>query len=411
MYKNIELYIIKYILNYNNYIKYRNIINIKYIKEYNNTIYNIYYTLDNLMKELSRDISLEELHMAVLSSSPEKIHNELNEVFNIIGSLNIQDDAIESCLDKLALKEKYNKLALAAYEASEGRGNDQIVTQLIAELNAPTKALGASLKEVKGSLKELLEKQVLIYGLRWRLKCLNLSLGSLRVGDFGFTFARPETGKTSFLADQATFMAEQSDKPILWFNNEEQGEKVKLRCYSAALGATLSDIIKHPDRAEEAFNEKTGGRIRIFDEAKISKNQVESILKETPCSLVIFDQIDKIEGFKADREDLLLGEIYNWARSLAKMVSPIMAVCQADGTGEGQRWLSMANVANAKTAKQAEADWILGIGKDSNPDFDSLRFLNISKNKLVGDQDSDPKYKHGRFEVIFKPEISRYEDL
>lgn len=85
---------------------------------------------------------------------------------------------------------------------------------------------------------EVLASEVLTTpGLRWRLKTLNEIFGSLRKGDFGFVFARPETGKTTFLASETTYMAEQlSDDagPILWFNNEEQGNKVKIRCYQAS---------------------------------------------------------------------------------------------------------------------------------------------------------------------------------
>ena len=48
-------------------------------------------------------------------------------------------------------------------------------------------------------LAKLHDSQVATSGLRWRLNWLNKALGSLRKGDFGFIFARPETGKTTFL--------------------------------------------------------------------------------------------------------------------------------------------------------------------------------------------------------------------
>jgi len=128
--------------------------------------------------------------------------------------------------------------------------------------------------------------------------------------------------------------------------------------------------------------------------------------------LIIFDQIDKITGFEADREDLKLGAMYQWARELAKEFDcPIIAVCQADGTGEGQKWLTMGNVANAKTAKQAEADWIVGIGKVPDTGYEAVRYLHASKNKLAGDEDSDPSLRHGKCEVLIKADIARYDDI
>lgn len=211
-------------------------------------------------------------------------------------------------------------------------------------------------------------------------------------------------------------MAEQlkeDDGPIIWFNNEEQGNKVKLRCYQAATGATLVQINSNPSAAQNHFLQKTKGKLLLLDpRGTISKELVERVCKKYKPSLIIFDQIDKITGFDADREDLKLGAMYQWARELAKEYTcPIIAVCQADATGENQKWLTMANVANAKTAKQAEADWIVGIGKIHDAGYENLRFLHASKNKLSGDEDTDPALRHGRREVIIKPEIARYMDI
>lgn len=152
-------------------------------------------------------------------------------------------------------------------------------------------------------------------------------------------------------------------------------------------------------------------KFRLVDNANLTKESVERIIERVQPSLIIYDQIDKIKGFKADRDDLLLGAIYQWARELAKSYAPSIGVCQADGTGEGQKWLTMANVANAKTSKQAEADFILGIGKTNDGNSEEIRFLAISKNKLFGDADAIPTLKHGRFEVAIEPTVARYKDL
>jgi len=147
------------------------------------------------------------------------------------------------------------------------------------------------------------------------------------------------------------------------------------------------------------------------DDPAISKDKVERITKAVKPGLIIFDQIDKIKGFKADRDDLVYGEIYQWARELAKLYAPTIGVCQAGGTGEGVKWLTMDHVSNAKTSKQAEADWILGIGKSHDEGSQYVRYLNISKNKLTGDDDFIESLRHGRFEVLIQSEIARYKDI
>ena len=253
-------------------------------------------------------------------------------------------------------------------------------------------------------------------GLRWRLNTLNRMLGSIRAGDFGFIFARPETGKTTFLASETTYMAEQLSEeagPILWLNNEEAGNKVKIRCYQASLGASLAAINSNPKGAHKAFMDKTHGKLLLLNpKGSISKHMVENLAKQYKPSLVLYDQIDKVTGFTNDREDLRLGAIYQWGRELGIAHGfPSIAVCQADGSGEGQKWLTMGNVANAKTAKQAEADWILGIGKTPDVGYENLRYLHMSKNKLSGDPDTDPSLRHGKAEVIIRADIARYVDI
>jgi hypothetical protein len=126
--------------------------------------------------------------------------------------------------------------------------------------------------------------------------------------------------------------------------------------------------------------------------------------------LIIFDQIDKIKGFKVDRYDLELKAIYQWAREIAKKYAPVIGVSQASGEAEGKLWLTMDMVDSSKTSKQGEADFIIGIGKEQDNTSRS-RYLNICKNKLLGDSDTLPDLRHGSAQVLIKPEIARYEDI
>jgi hypothetical protein len=157
------------------------------------------------------------------------------------------------------------------------------------------------------------------------------------------------------------------------------------------------------------YRQLCGDNIVLYDDANIHRAQVEMLCKELNPSVVIFDQIDKLKGFDADRDDLHLGAIYIWARELAKKYCPVIGVCQAAASGDGKKFLTMDDVANAKTAKQAEADWILGIGSDYSEANQFLRYLNINKNKLSGDENTKPELRHGRGTVMIQPEIGRYK--
>lgn len=316
---------------------------------------------------------------------------------------------VEGVLEKLKHNTLCQRLAIAAMGVVEGRSTVEPVLKLVEQLHQP---VAPKVEVVTDDLDDILNEVVKTRGLRWRLNSLNKSLGSLRKGDFGFLFARPETGKTTFLASEVTHMAEQvTAGPILWFNNEEQGKKVKLRLYQAALGARLDQLLREPKRAREAYQKALGGRLLLLEAGGMSRHGIEALVHREKPSLIVVDQLDKVKGFKADRHDLELGDLYIWGRDMAKAYCPFIGVCQAGDSAEGERWLHMGHVANAKTSKQAEADWILGIGKTHEAGFDYIRFLNISKNKLTGDEDTDPSMRHAKLNVTIRPEIARYEDI
>jgi replicative DNA helicase len=339
------------------------------------------------------------------------------KILDTLSTLDVSEASTEVLIKSLVRNSTLKELSLVAYDITEGRGSQTRLEELLKSLNEEPEESKEEFEFVTDSVRELLNETYVQHGLRWRLNTLNRMLGSLRGGDFGFVFARPETGKTTFLASEVSYMAEQlkdDDGPILWFNNEEKDNNVKLRCIQASLGTLRAPMIANPDAAERVYLQKTKGKLLLLKPpgSIISRQIAEAVVRRYKPRLIVFDQIDKITGFEADREDLKLGAIYQWARELAKGYNAsVIGICQADGTGDGQRWLTMNNVANAKTSKQAEADWILGIGTTHDTGYERLRYLHLSKNKLSGDTDSDPALRHGKCEVLITPEIARYEDI
>ena len=358
------------------------------------------------------DLSVEELANLYFSTRPKDREYTVS-LFEQIEKSEARKETTHELIKSINLAKVLRQLSLDAYDAAEGKlGLDRIRESLVSLGDQETSGdATTSFEFVTDDLEVLVNDSVSQPGLRWRLNTLNRMLGSLRIGDFGFIFARPETGKTTFLASEVTHMATQASGPILWLNNEEQGNKVMIRCYQAALGLTMTELFRDLPGNKAKFMEMTHGNIKMYDSGHIHKKTVERICKQLKPSLIVVDQIDKIQGFDNDREDLRLGTIYQWGRELAKEHAPVIGVCQADGTGEGVKWLTMAHVANAKTAKQAEADWILGIGRIHDVGYDTIRYLHASKNKLAGDTDSNPELRHGRLEVLIDAEHARYGDI
>jgi replicative DNA helicase len=409
-----ELTIIKLLLDYEVWNSYKDKLK---LTDLTKEIQPVYSVLDNYHRQNTTQTSLSTSDLAnLLFASSSRDKDYYNGVLEQLSAVEASPDTTAKLIQSILANKQLKEISLAAYDVTEGKLTPDKMRGLLEdylELEEQQEK-GEEFEFISDDLEELANDTIKKPGLRWRLSALNQMLGSLRKGDFGFIFARPETGKTTFLASETTFMAEQLSEesgPIIWFNNEEQGDKVKLRCYQASLGCNMTQLFSNLAVNRDAYMSKTKGKHKILKEGIISRDMVEKVCKQYKPSLVIFDQIDKIHGFTNDREDLRLGAIYQWARELAKEYCPVIAVCQADGTGEGQKWLTMANVANAKTSKQAEADWIIGIGKIPDAGYENLRFLHASKNKLMGDTDTLPDMRHGKKEVLINANIARYEDI
>lgn len=386
-----------------------------HLKENYRELYNLYLVLKKAHESTEADLSLQDFRAFFFGSYPDVDKEVYTALFDLL-----QSTQIDPSLGLTMLKDiKARKQALALSEAYFNFSNGNLDKEQLAAIVDSNAGLdGAADSEefefVTTSLSEIIHNIFQKPGLRWRLDALNKSLGSLRKGNFGFVFARPETGKTTFLASEISYMLDQlqeEDGSVIWFNNEQVGAEVMLRMYQGYFGLTLEAIKANVAKYEAAFKSRTKGKFLLVDNANISKAMVEKIVKRFNPSLIVFDQIDKIKGFVNDREDLRLGAIYIWARELAKMYCPVIGICQADGTAEGQKWLTMDHVANAKTSKQAEADWILGMGAIHAEGMQFIRYLHLSKNKLIGDEDTLTKLRHGRMEVLIQPEIARFKDI
>lgn len=388
-------------------------LNLSYIKTNFVSLYKLFMVIHSYYEKSDKtSMSKSDLELAYHSSYllEDSERNELSDLLDRILELELTEQNVYAYLNAHKQRCIAGEVAKLALDVEDGTAKVEELLNKFNELeHEDTETEEAT--PVNMNLHEIYESQIQTPGLRWRLDWLNKSLGSLRKGDFGFIFARPETGKTTFLASEMTHMVSQTDGDILWFNNEEQGKKVAVRCFQALFGLTNKELFDGKENNANKYKEQVGNRIKIYDyEDSSSTSRIESIIKNTNPALIIFDQIDKVRGFKSDRYDLELKKLYQWAREMAKLYAPVIAVSQAGGTGEGKVWLTMDDVDSSKTAKQGEADWILGIGKEQD-NTSNMRYLNISKNKLLGDEDTLPDLRHGNQQVMIKPNIARYEEL
>jgi replicative DNA helicase len=412
---NIYLYIIKLLYKSFYYKKYNKYIDSKFFKDNNPELSKIFLSLCEFhSKYPDKDIGSTELGIFTFLQYPAISNKEKDTITTVLDKLDalVIDEALaDEYVKRYTERYRATRLALESLKVSEGQSDWESLQTTFSELQEANEKDEAS-DFVTDNLEEIYETHYKAPGLRWRLNAMNRMLGSLRQGDFGCLFARPETGKTTFLSSEVTFMAAQlpTDRPVIWFNNEQVGAVVKSYLYRSALGKTIQEIIDKRQESMVEYLKVTNKNIKVVDNPMLAKKDIERICAQYNPGLIIFDQIDKIKGFAADRDDLALGEIYQWARGLASRYCPVIGVSQAGESGANKKYLTMEDMVNAKTSKQAEADWILGIGKLNQEGWEDVRHLHLSKNKLTGDPDTDPTQRHGKCDVLIRAAIARYED-
>lgn len=404
------IYIIKILLNKRYYNKYYRYINLSYIKKnISLELYKIYYSLKVLHESSTTEIfSTDDLILQHLTLYPPSLDDVSATLFQKVADSAPDEGAVTNYLNSLMSYEIAASVMDASQAVLEGRGDLSKVRELLSrdeEIDVVSQhTLGLS----------ILNEENIDYGkgITWPIVSLNRSIGPLRSGNFGIVFARPETGKTTFIAQCLGCWATQCERPLLLFNNEQPNKEVELRIVQSFFGITTKQLLANAKYYFEKFIEATGNRITVVDAVSFSTREIEKWLVEVNPEVIVFDQLDKVHGFKSDeqRKDLEYKAIYQWARELSKRFGPTIGICQAGATGEGKRYLDMDDMDGSKTAKQGEADWILGIGCERGSSRDIVRGLSICKNKLPGDEHTLPALRHGKFDVLIDPEKGQYCD-
>jgi len=234
--------------------------------------------------------------------------------------------------------------------------------------------------------------------------CPGIGAGTLTT-----VFALVETGKSAFAVSTAFSprgFADQGAR-VLMVCNEEPAERTMTRAGSAYSALEVDEAMTDGVMGKTSWA-KVKDNIEMINSDKCeSMEKLNSIIARSgPFDIVIIDQLDKMQvGGTFPRDDLRLSEIYIKARTIAKKHElALIAVSQADATADGRTSLRFTQMANSKIGKAAEADVIIGIGKENTEGKDDnfLRYLHVSKNKLGG--------SHGRATVRIEPKISRYVD-
>ncbi len=326
-------------------------------------------------------------------------------------------DKANEILKMLTLRDHAGRIAEKADRFSAGDTSVNLFTELQDDIEMAMKDAGLHDDhelEVTTSFEDIVKEVTdLGTGLNWRSPNLNMGLGPLRKGNFIVIAAFVDSGKSTCLSSEITFMASQlsGDEKVLFFTNEEEGKVVKLRLLMSATGLNLSEIKADVPAAVESYKQHMGGdlqRIVVVDSPRISTGLIRRKLRQYNCKLIAVDQLYKVKGFKRFGDDKLgqLQDIFEYGRGLAKEHAPVIAIHQARGDANGVQYIEMHQMAGSQQAIQGEADAIITIGRDL--DVPNARYIYLPKNKLP--TPGDAAYRNMKVEVWPKFERGRFDE-
>jgi replicative DNA helicase len=410
---NLRLYILRTLLTKEKYDKLKSEIDASIFqngaREIYNTIGYIYRDNPNITQ-----VNFSDLKLAYFNTYyPNTSFASQKNIHELIDSIERQeepsDDVVATALKSMYRIKKADELARICLDISNNPSSSSLkqVEKFMANVDEEqtqqeSEAVTKDVDEIVEALQEQGE-------FKFNLNSLQRATNGIGRGNFMIIFARPDVGKTAFwvsLVASPNGFAWQ-EKKVSIFANEEPAIRTQMRLLNASSGLQRGNILNGSrDLAKQKWS-TISPYIDNFDCVGKTMDDLDEYCSTNDVDILIIDQLDKINvtgKYNATHEKLR--EVYTQSRELAKRHNIlVIGMSQASAEAQGRSRVTFSTMENSKTGKAAEADIILGIGKEDEVENyleDCVRFVTLSKNKLTGD--------HAEFEVILRPTISRYAE-
>ena len=402
----IEKQMLRLMLNKTFYTKYKGSISPTI---FSGDISSLFETIQKAHAKYSDNISVDELyslHTAIFNPALTRAAKEkFSELVEDIKE--VQEPSKEIAKDIMRILSDRDLAQRIAVESTEiFNGKEANFSEIVSMIDKHKNNIDEEkTPAVTSNVNEVLDLLDITTKWKFNIPVLRDNVGGIGGGNLMIAFARPETGKTAFWVSLCTApngFAEQGAK-IHAFINEEPAIRTQMRAISCYTGMTRDEIIEDKEMANKSWSE-IKDNISMFDTVDWSMEDIDAHCEKHKPDIIVIDQLDKVNvtGTYA-RTDEKLRQIYTSVREIAKRRDcAVIAISQASADAHNRNSISFDQMENSKTGKAAEADLIIGIGRNANSDLENkIRTLCVSKNKING--------YHGEPVCTIRRGISRYE--
>ena len=368
-------------------------------------------TIDTAMDRYERTVTPDEIEALFMSNNPTMTTAQKQAYSALFGSIKKEtpmgSDIAQEVLSKLFQQVVGEDIANLGFDYVNGDKTTLEPLRNLMEMYGDDFTPNLKVEWEDIDLETLMSKADLEARWTFNIPVLTRKVEGVNAGHLIEVGARPNTGKTSFhaslIASPNGFAHQGANCIILC--NEEGYHRVGARYLTAATGMTMQEIKQNPVKARELYA-PVKERIKIKDATGRDMNWVESICKAYKPDVVLLDMGDKFAkgGFARQDESLKANAVH--ARQIAKEHEcAVFYMSQLSAEAEGKVLLNQSMMEGSRTGKAAEADLMILIAKnpvlDNQEEEDSMRHLNVVKNKLSG--------WHGKVHCELDYKTARYE--
>lgn len=381
----IELALIKSLFNKINYDKYSQLINPKVLSRETKQIIKdivIYY------EKTSEDIDFKDFRswyfVVQHPNMDEKAVDEYKDIFDKIEQETLENT--QQIILEFERQEFYLDLQESLDDNIEIEDLSSKLSEFLLKNNANNQTLIAENMDLLSALSASNRQD----GLRWRCKALDDHFeGGLIRGDFGVIAASVDAGKSSFIASELGYMAQQlkDNEYILWLSNEGEWTSILPRLYCSVLNCTRKRLEKDKESAIIEYTKRMHGdpsRVQIIDIQGWTAKNIEQTIKTKTPRLVAIDLVDNINGFDkySNKESATekYGKLYQWCREIATKYCPVLGVTQLNAEGANKMYPRLENLRMSQIDKQGACTFALMIGSLPNDPY--TRYFSMPKNKV-----------------------------
>lgn len=402
----IEKQMIKLMLNKNFYTQYKSTISPTI---FSGDISSLYDTIQKAHTRYKDNLKIDELYTLHTGVFNPALTRAAKEKFNelLIDIKEVEEPNKEIAKDIMRILYDRDLAQRIAVEATEiFNGKEANFSEISSMIDRHKSGIDDDkIPAVTNNITEVINLLDVTTKWKFNIPVLKENVGGIGDGNLMIAFARPETGKTAFWVSLCTGpngFAAQGAK-VHAFINEEPAIRTQMRAISCYTGMTRDEIVQDKEVTQEIWGE-IKDNISMFDTVDWSIEDIDAHCEKHKPDIIVIDQLDKINitGTYA-RTDEKLRQVYTSVREIAKRREcAIIAISQASAEAHNRNSISFNQMENSKTGKAAEADLIIGIGRNSNTDTENkIRTLCVSKNKING--------YHGEPVCTIRRDISRYE--